>query len=300
MAATLPAHRYFQPGGLSLAVLEGRHADGSIDEHAHEFIELVLFAEGTTIHEYAGKRFELTPGDVFIIHPGEPHAYADGRNVKLWNCIFLPEVLMPDLEYLKRMDGFFDMVMVEPFFRSEAGMRNKLHLDAPTRIRVEELLTEMRLELERKTPGYEASARAMLIQLLVYVARFRAKLNSEAKEADNEELSGKRSLIRDCIRYIEEHYPEEIRLDNLADRAYLSPEYFSKVFKRLTSQTPIEFINNVRLEKAKNLLASSALPVTDIAYRTGFHDSNYFSRQFKKSTGLTPGDYRKRAAAGYL
>jgi AraC-like DNA-binding protein len=125
-------------------------------------------------------------------------------------------------------------------------------------------------------------------------------MNAEAEAADSEELSGKRTLIRDCIRYIEEHYPEEIRLDNLADRAYLSPEYFSKVFKRLTSQTPIEFINSVRLDKAKQLLASSSLPVTDIAYRTGFHDSNYFSRQFKKSTGLTPGDYRKRAAAGYL
>jgi AraC-like DNA-binding protein len=300
MSRMLQAQRYFEPGDISLAVLEGRHGDKPISEHSHDFIELVLFAQGHSIHEYAGKRYELTPGDVFIIHPGEPHAYVESKNVTLWNCIFLPEVVMPDLEYLKRMDGFFDMVMVEPFFRSEAGLRNKLHLDAPTRIRVEELLKTMRIELERKTPGFEAASRAMLIQLLVEVARFRSKLNSEAKQADSEELLGKRSLIRDCIRYIEEHYPEEIRLDNLADRAYLSPEYFSKVFKRLTSQTPIEFINNVRLEKAKQLLASSSLPVTDIAYRTGFHDSNYFSRQFKKTTGFTPGDYRKRAAAGYL
>ena len=54
-------------------------------------------------------------------------------------------------------------------------------------------------------------------------------------------------------------------------------------------------VNTVRVDKAKQLLASSSLPVTDIAYRIGFHDANYFSRQFKKSTGVTPGDFRKQA-----
>ena len=298
--STLKSHRFFEPGRLPLAVLDARHGDQPIAEHAHDFIELVFFAEGESVHEYAGKQYPLAPGDVFIIHPGEPHAYVVSKKARVLNCIFLAEALMPDIEYLKRTDGFFDMVMVEPFFRSETGLRGKLHLDSAARIRAEELLLGMKQELDRKKPGFEAAARAMLIQLLVLVARYRAQMNAEAESADSEELSGKRTLIRDCIRYIEEHYPEEIRLDNLADRAYLSPEYFSKVFKRLTSQTPIEFINSVRLDKAKQLLASSALPVTDIAYRTGFHDSNYFSRQFKKSTGLTPGDYRKRAAAGYL
>jgi YesN/AraC family two-component response regulator len=101
--------------------------------------------------------------------------------------------------------------------------------------------------------------------------------------------------MRQCISYIEDHYPEEIRLENLADMAYLSPEYFSKVFKRLTSQTPVEFINNVRMEKAKQLLAQSRQPVTEIANQTGFHDLNYFSRQFKKTTGKTPVEWRKAA-----
>ena len=300
MAASLKAHRYFEPDRVPLRVIESRHGDQPIPEHSHDFIELVFFAEGESVHDYAGKQFPLAPGDVFIIHPGEPHAYVESKKARVLNCIFLAEALMPDIEYLKRMDGFFDLVMVDPFFRSETGLRGKMHLDSATRIRVEELLTAMHQELERKQSGFEAAARAMLVQLLVLVARYRAQLNSEAQAADSEELSGKRTLIRDCIRYIEEHYPEEIRLDNLADRAYLSPEYFSKVFKRLTSQTPIEFINSVRLDKAKQLLASSSLSVTEIAYRTGFHDGNYFSRLFKKTTGFTPGDYRKRAAAGYL
>ncbi|MCZ7645100.1 MAG: helix-turn-helix transcriptional regulator [Planctomycetota bacterium] len=83
-------------------------------------------------------------------------------------------------------------------------------------------------------------------------------------------------------------------MENLAERAYLSPEYFSKVFKRLTGQTPIEFINALRLDKAKQLLADPALPVTEIAFRTGFHDANYFTRQFKKAEGVSPALWRRR------
>jgi AraC family L-rhamnose operon transcriptional activator RhaR/AraC family L-rhamnose operon regulatory protein RhaS len=187
--------------------------------------------------------------------------------------------------------------MVEPFFRSETGLRAVLHLDTPTRVRALELLTEILREIQRKSPGYEAAARAMLVQLLVLVARFRTRITAEAAQAEQEDLSGKRALVHQCISYVEDHYPEDIRLEKLADLAYLSPEYFSKVFKRLTSQTPIEFVNTVRLDKAKQLLASTALPITEIAYRTGFHDSNYFSRQFRKTTGVTPGDYRRHSNA---
>jgi bifunctional enzyme CysN/CysC len=283
--------------GVPLRVLDTRHGDHPIKEHKHEFIELVLFAEGTSEHEYAGKRYTLTPGDLFIIHPGEPHAYISGKRARVYNCLFMPEILKPDIEYLRRMDGFFDLVMVEPFFRSETGLRSVLHLDAPTRVRVVEFLTEIQREVERKTPGYEAAARAMLIQLLVLVARFRATSNQAASQTDQEDWSGKRAAVHQCIRYVEEHYPEEIRLEKLADLAFLSPEYFSKVFKHLTSQTPIEFVNAVRMDKAKQLLASTELPITEIAFRTGFHDPNYFARQFKKVTGTTPGAYRKQSSA---
>jgi AraC-like DNA-binding protein len=295
MPHTLLSKRYFEPGKIPLAVLEARHGDHPIPAHAHDFIELVLYAEGTSIHEYAGKSYTLTPGDVFVIHPGEPHAYVLNKKARLFNILFLPEVLNPDLPYLQRIEGFFDMIMVEPFFRSETGLRGKVQLDTPTRLRVQELILQMKRELDKRQPGYEAAARAMLIQMLVQVARFRTLAMHEAQTADSEEASEKRALVRDCINYIEEHYPDEIRLERLADRAYLSPEYFSKIFKRLTSKTPIDFINTVRVDKAKQLLATSTLPVTDIAYRIGFHDANYFSRQFKKSTGVTPGDYRKQA-----
>lgn len=295
---TLRGEDYFKPLGIPLTVLEARHGDNVITSHAHTFIEVVFFAEGETIHEYAGKRYTLSPGDLFVIHPGEPHAYVHGKGVRIYNCLFMPEVLKPDMEYLCRMDGFFDLVMVEPFFRPETGLRVTLHLDAPTRLRVVELLTQIEREIRRKAPGYEALARATLIQLLVLVARFHAQANGARAVAEKEDLLGKRALIQQCIRYIEDHYPEEISLGSLADQAYLSPEYFSRIFKRLTSQTPIEFINTVRLDRARQLLATTEASITEIAFQTGFHDSNYFTRLFKKVVGQTPGEFRRRSAGG--
>jgi AraC family L-rhamnose operon transcriptional activator RhaR/AraC family L-rhamnose operon regulatory protein RhaS len=288
----------FRRMDIPLTVMLAQHDDKPVALHAHEFIELVYFAEGRSDHIYAGKRYKLEPGDLFVVHPGEPHAYAENDKMRIFNCLFMPEVILPDLKYLKKMDGFFDLVMVEPFFRPEKGLRGVLHLDAPTQLRVHELLTDMIREIERGLPGREASVRAMLIQLLVLAARFHARILTDAK-SEREELQEKRALIRACIRFIEEHYPEEIKLENLAERAFLSPEYFSKIFKRLTAQTPIEFINKVRLDKAKQLLFGTNLTVTEIAFRTGFHDSNYFARQFKKATGGTPLEFRKRKLAEY-
>ena len=192
------------------------------------------------------------------------------------------------------------LIVVEPFFRSETGFRDALHLDQAERMRVQELLREMKRELENKKPGYEAAARAMLVQLLVLAARAHAARREKRSSGEEEVLAGKRTLIRDCIAYIEENYAEEIRLETLAGRSFLSPDHFSKVFKRLTRKTPIEFINSLRVDKAKHLLGTTSRSITEIAFQTGFHDSNYFARQFKKITKMTPKQYRARAHGGYF
>lgn len=296
----LRGDEYFDRKKLSLAVIEAKHGDRPVRMHAHDFIELVLFAQGTSLHTYAGKQYRLAPGDLVVIHPGEPHSYEHGRRARIFNCLFLPETIAPDLEYLRRVDGFFDLVVVEPFFRREAGLRDVLHLDQAERLRAQDLLREMMRELERKKPGYEAAARAMLVQLLVLAARAHAARREKRSSDESEVLAGKRTLIRDCIAYIEENYAEEIRLETLAGRSFLSPDHFSKVFKRLTRKTPIEFINSLRVDKAKHLLGTTSQSVTEIAFKTGFHDSNYFARQFKKITKMTPKQYRARALGGYF
>ena len=70
-----------------------------------------------------------------------------------------------------------------------------------------------------------------------------------------------------------------------------------RVFRRATGQTPIDYLIRLRIQKAMEWLAGTSLSVTDIALKTGFDDSNYFTRQFRKATGETPTAYRKTRQA---
>lgn len=94
--------------------------------------------------------------------------------------------------------------------------------------------------------------------------------------------------------YIEEHYAEDISLDLLADKVKISRGYLSSYFKEKTGMNFIDYLNELRINKAKQLLEDSDLKVQDIAEKVGYLNSSSFFRMFKRMTGVTPGDYRKQ------
>ena len=96
-----------------------------------------------------------------------------------------------------------------------------------------------------------------------------------------------------AVKYITEHYNEDIAINDLAERFTMSPNYFSSVFKKETGQTTLNYIKELRLKKAKEYLVGSEKSVVDIAKEVGYEDSQYFFKVFKKATGQTPMQYRK-------
>lgn len=103
-----------------------------------------------------------------------------------------------------------------------------------------------------------------------------------------------RSKIQMAVRYIQEHYSENIAINDLAMRYGMSPNYFSSIFKAETSRSAVNYITELKVKKAKEMLVNSELSVVDIANRIGYEDSQYFFRVFKKHTGMTPLSYRER------
>lgn len=95
-----------------------------------------------------------------------------------------------------------------------------------------------------------------------------------------------------CMQYIETHYYEKISLEQLAEMVYLSPAYLSRVFKKETGSTFNDYLNNVRIGKAKSLLQHKDLRVTDVANAVGFDDQSYFTKVFRRVAGTTPLKYR--------
>ncbi len=98
-------------------------------------------------------------------------------------------------------------------------------------------------------------------------------------------------LIAKAVNYIRQNYSEHITLTNLAETLYVHPNYLSKKFKADTKKTVSAFINETRINEAKYLLKNTNTTITDIAYMVGFNDKKYFSKVFKKYTGMTPSEY---------
>lgn len=92
--------------------------------------------------------------------------------------------------------------------------------------------------------------------------------------------------------YIQGRFAEELSLEEVADFVHLNPHYFSKIFKQQVGETFIDFVTGLRIDKAKELMASEHLSLKEICFMVGYKDPNYFSRVFKKITGVTPTEYR--------
>ncbi len=125
------------------------------------------------------------------------------------------------------------------------------------------------------------------------------KYNQDMKESketneDNamEESASNSFIVRNALQYIEAHYKEKIMLSEVADQIYVSQWHLSKLLHRHTGQNFLEILNNIRIDKAKDLLNNPALRIGEIAEEVGFADIAHFSKVFKRIVGISANEYR--------
>lgn len=102
--------------------------------------------------------------------------------------------------------------------------------------------------------------------------------------------------LLDTIHFIDTHLTKELTIEQLAQTAHFHPNYFIRFFKQHFGMPPMKYIYERRVEEAKHLLAFTDLAVHEVAHQAGFNDVSYFSAAFKKSSGVSPSDYRNRAS----
>lgn len=107
-----------------------------------------------------------------------------------------------------------------------------------------------------------------------------------------EETEAGSFLVNNALKYMEEHYREKLKLQDVADQVYVSQWHLSKLLNRYKEQSFSDILNNIRIEKAKELLRDPSLRIGDIADMVGFLDMAHFSRVFKRQTGLSANEYR--------
>lgn len=124
----------------------------------------------------------------------------------------------------------------------------------------------------------------------------RTSIQRTIEEVQNHNLNKMGSLVKKVIDYIKENYHlNDISLSDISEKFFVSPSYLSRLFKKETGKNLSDFINEYRIEKAKQLLLTTDLKTYEIADRVGIPDPHYFSRLFKRYTGCSPSEYKEDA-----
>ncbi|WP_411335802.1 helix-turn-helix domain-containing protein [Ruminococcus gauvreauii] len=110
---------------------------------------------------------------------------------------------------------------------------------------------------------------------------------------DDETNSQENRQIQTAKAYIQEHFSENIKLEDVAEQIYLAPTYFGVLFKKEVGEPFSSYLTSVRIEKAKELLHDVRYNIAEIANEVGYQDKRYFSKLFKEQVGVTPKEYRK-------
>lgn len=108
----------------------------------------------------------------------------------------------------------------------------------------------------------------------------------------NAKYQKEKNNMQQIEEYLRSNYQEDINLQELTDRFFLSREYISRKFKQEFNETITDYLMKIRMEKAKELLVNEHLKIYEVAYNVGYQNEKYFSKVFKKTVGLTPNEYR--------
>lgn len=281
----IKARNYFPAGRLPLTVRYQNH-HLAVGLHAHDFTELVIITGGSGRHVLQRDAYPIAAGDVFVITQEMIHGYAETKDLGLINILFRPAPLHLPKAELNKLPGYHALFMLEPKYRKQHNFQSHLRLPIRALTHVTGLAGDLHQELTRQAAGFELMATALFLQLLGFLAR----QYEEVKSPDT------RALLRisSGISYLENHYPQEITLKTLGEITHQSTRGLIAYFKSATGMAPIQYLIHLRIHRACELLRHDDLNITEVALRTGFSDSNYFSRQFHKLMGMSPQQFRAR------
>ena len=246
------------------------------DFHFHEFDKLVLLLAGRVDYLVEEQRYELLPGTVLLVKHHTIHKAVIDQS-------------LPYERIILYLDGqYFERTMPEGRLMDcfETADRSGRWLLAPSEEQRKEIMATL-ASYEQAAADTRFGAQAMrdtlIMQLLVQIGRLNAA-QEEKRRFDPK--------IQETLSYINEHLTEELSVDRLAERVYLSRYHFMRLFKAQTGSTAHAYIRQKRLLAAARLIREGT-PANKAALDAGFGDYSAFHRAFKESFGISPGELKK-------
>ncbi len=276
---------FFLHKNLPLAVAK-RDPQPVFPRHKHNFSELVIVTKGSAIHVIDDISFPIAVGDIFVLTKRREHEICDMSNLSLVNIIFDPVKLDVDKWGTNDLPGFKALFLLEPKYRIQHRFESRLRISGDELKKAIDLADELDKELKEGKPGFQLITTAIFMQLLYHLSRCYGQGVSETPE------SHYLLQIAKAINYLEVHFREKVNFDELAKIACMSNRNFQRVFIKTTGCSARDHLLDLRLKYASTLLQNKNTAASTAALDSGFSDSNYFTKQFKKRFGITPVQYR--------
>lgn len=277
-------------------VIEQR--DSSFANRHVDFLSLYIVQRGRGTHVIDGFRYGVSRGDVYAMGLGMTHHFEDGDDLVLDTLHFSPGVFdTTTRDALMQTRGFQSLFVEEPYRRAGLAEANPgarwLHLTPDAYAEVAIQIAELRREWASGTPSGVLLTRGLFVRLLVHLARRYAQGEEAETRASLPSSEAHEATVAAAVRYLDAHFHEPLRIEQVAASVFLSPDRFTEVFVRVMGRTPRDYLRYIRLERAKLLLQTTGLSVSEVGAQSGWGEAAYFTRAFRAATGTTPSRYRK-------
>jgi len=260
----------------------------TVEWHWHSEMEFVEILQGAIECHIGEEIIELREGDTFFINSGVIHKYQAPKVCREKQCmfsdiLFLPEIIAPNssLIYEKYIRPI--VLYGKPFLVMrqtqawEESVQNLYHHIVNVCL-AEEDLTELRIQ---------AGVSELWTRLFHYLYR------EESEQQENKNILAQ-ARLRKMMQFIWDHFHEKITLDDIAASANISKSAALRCFRSGMQTSPVGYLNDFRLNRAKELLLTSHSTVSEIAVSVGFDNVGYFDRVFRRTFGLTPKQFAKQ------
>ncbi len=243
-------------------------AEWASAEHTHTCAELFFVTAGSGAMQIDQAPHPLAAGDMMAVSSAVPHTEVSAPEDPMEYVV----LGVDGLETLAGADGF---ALVPGFYHQR---------------QVAQCLDMLLLEAQRAQTGYEAVCQDLMHVLLLLLVRHRGSILQSAPR--EQKASRECSLVR---RYIDDHFKENITLDQLATAAHLNKYYLAHAFQKEYGVSPIRYLTARRIRESKFLLAETDHTLSHIAQVLGFSSASYFSQCFRRVEGVSPKEYRQRS-----